>query len=168
MIEAAGLKCRRRSQQTAAHTNWDADTVLLVDTIGELKHWWGTATIAFVGGGFGTRGGQNMLEPAGYGCAVCFGPNTTNFKDISQRLLDAEGAVQLATPAALTEFLLKCLNDPPAAQRLGNHARTMISMHRGATSRSIEQLTSLISNAYCSRCKIVLLRRCSSACLTLQ
>ncbi len=148
LIEANGFKCRRRSQQTTPHTSWEADTVLLVDTIGELKHWWGTAAIALVGGAFGTRGGQNMLEPAGYGCAVCFGPNTANFKDITQRLLDAEGAVQLATPEALTEFVERCLVDRPAAERLGNHARTMISMHRGATSRSIEQLTNLISQAY--------------------
>ena len=41
--------------------------VLLVDVVGELGAWWGTAHIAFVGGSLGNRGGQNMIEPAAYG-----------------------------------------------------------------------------------------------------
>ena len=48
--------------------------ILLVDAIGELGAWWGTAAIAFVGGSLGKRGGQNMIEPAAYGAAVSFGP----------------------------------------------------------------------------------------------
>ncbi|HYO25958.1 MAG TPA: glycosyltransferase N-terminal domain-containing protein, partial [Lacipirellulaceae bacterium] len=55
--------------------------VLLVDAIGELGAWWGAAQVGFVGGSFGSRGGQNMLEPAAYGVALCFGPNTWNFRD---------------------------------------------------------------------------------------
>ena len=35
----------------------------------------------------GSRGGQNMIEPAAYGAAVCFGPNTWNFRDIVAALL---------------------------------------------------------------------------------
>ena len=50
--------------------------VLLVDTVGELGAWWGTPHIAFVGGSIHKRGGQNMLEPAAYGSAISFGPNT--------------------------------------------------------------------------------------------
>ena len=38
--------------------------VLLVDAVGELGAWWGTAQIAFVGGSLGQRGGQNMIEPS--------------------------------------------------------------------------------------------------------
>ncbi|HEY2251082.1 MAG TPA: glycosyltransferase N-terminal domain-containing protein, partial [Planctomycetaceae bacterium] len=56
--------------------------VLLLDTLGELSACWGLATIAFVGGSLTSRGGQNMIEPAGYGAAVLFGPNTWNFKDV--------------------------------------------------------------------------------------
>ena len=63
--------------------------VLLVDVVGELGAWWGTAHIAFVGGSLGNRGGQNMIEPAAYGAAVSFGPNTRNFRDIVAALLRA-------------------------------------------------------------------------------
>ena len=46
--------------------------LLLVDVIGELGAWWGLTDIALVGGSMGSRGGQNMIEPAAYGAAVCF------------------------------------------------------------------------------------------------
>ena len=53
--------------------------VLLVDAVGELGAWWGTAQIAFVGGSLGNRGGQNMIEPAAYGAAVSFRPQHAEF-----------------------------------------------------------------------------------------
>jgi len=101
------------------------------------------AEIAFVGGGFGGRGGQNMLEPAGYGAAVCFGPNTKNFVDITRRLLAADGAVQLQKESELVDFVARCLMDPPAADRLGIHAQAMVMSHRGATQRTMEHLSEL-------------------------
>ncbi|HEX2475937.1 MAG TPA: glycosyltransferase N-terminal domain-containing protein, partial [Lacipirellulaceae bacterium] len=80
-----------------------AGRVLLVDTIGELGAWWGTAQIAFVGGSFGSRGGQNMIEPAAYGAAVSFGPNTHNFRDIVAALLAAQAAVVVRDGQELTQ-----------------------------------------------------------------
>ena len=59
--------------------------ILLVDTVGELSAWWGTAQIAYVGGSMGSRGGQNMIEPAAYASAVSFGPRTENFYEVVQR-----------------------------------------------------------------------------------
>ena len=44
--------------------------ILIVDVIGELGAWWGVADAAYVGGSMGTRGGQNMIEPAAYGIPV--------------------------------------------------------------------------------------------------
>ena len=41
----------------------------------------------------GSRGGQNMIEPAAYGAAVSFGPNTWNFRDIVAAMLAHDAAV---------------------------------------------------------------------------
>ena len=97
--------------------------VVLVDTIGELGAWWGTASIGFVGGTFGSRGGQNMIEPAAYGVATCFGPNTRNFRDIVGQLLAAEAAEVVQDPAALTTFVRRALEDARWAHGLGRRAR---------------------------------------------
>ena len=64
LVRECGLKVHRRSRDESLHrSEWDNDTVILIDTIGELRHWWGVAHMATVGGSFGNRGGQNMLEP---------------------------------------------------------------------------------------------------------
>jgi len=147
LIQSFGYNVRRRSVHHSPADHWSADTVVLVDTVGELRHWWGISRIALVGGSFGDRGGQNMLEPAGYGSAVCFGPNTQNFRDISRRLLDAEGAVQLPSSDKLTGFVAKCLDDPPAADRLGLQARGVVAAHRGATEKTLSHLTRLLDSS---------------------
>lgn len=145
LVESFGFQVRRRSQSHVAADHWSADTVILVDTVGELRNWWGISRIAFVGGSFGDRGGQNMLEPAGYGSAVCFGPNTENFRDIARRLLAADGAVRLQTPADLTAFVQRCLEHPPAADLLGRNARSVVMSHRGATAKTVERLGDLLA-----------------------
>jgi len=148
-IQAKGFQVRRRSElattsETIRQPAWSSQTVLLIDTVGELKHWWGVAQIATVGGSFGDRGGQNMLEPAGYGCAVSFGPNTKNFQDIAERLIRAEGAIRVADEHALEQFVLRCLNSPPAADALGRAAKTFVRTQQGATQLSITEILGLL------------------------
>jgi 3-deoxy-D-manno-octulosonic-acid transferase len=118
--------------------------VLLVDTVGELGAWWGTAHIAFVGGSFGSRGGQNMIEPAAYGAAVCFGPNTWNFRDIVAAMLDRQAAAVVRTPEGLTEFVRRCLVEPDLASLLGARARALVLGQLGATERTMDRLIPLI------------------------
>ncbi|HJQ81794.1 MAG TPA: hypothetical protein VJ828_17650, partial [Lacipirellulaceae bacterium] len=120
-----------------------AARVLLVDTIGELSAWWGAAQIAFVGGSFGSRGGQNMIEPAAYGAAVAFGPNTWNFRDIVASLVAAEGAVIVRDASALEAFVRRCLDDPAYAAALGRRAQQLVNSQLGATSRTIDLIDAL-------------------------
>ncbi|MDZ7617676.1 MAG: glycosyltransferase N-terminal domain-containing protein, partial [Patescibacteria group bacterium] len=104
MLDQSGVAWARRSQLAVAAGDGGkpAAGVLLVDTVGELGAWWGTAHIAFVGGSLGSRGGQNMIEPAAYGAAVSFGPNTRNFRDIVASLLACDSAVVVANRDELT------------------------------------------------------------------
>jgi 3-deoxy-D-manno-octulosonic-acid transferase len=110
---------------------------LLVDTVGELGAWWGAAHIAFVGGSFGPRGGQNMIEPAAYGAAVSFGPNTRNFRDIVATLLKADAAVLVNDAIALEAFVRRCLEEPAYAAALGNRAQQLVLSQLGATASTI-------------------------------
>jgi 3-deoxy-D-manno-octulosonic-acid transferase len=133
MLDGLGLRWRARSRLEADGAD-PGSRVLLVDTTGELGWWWGSATIAFVGGSLdGRRGGQNMLEPAAYGAAVSFGPHTRNFTDEVGRLLAADAAVVVADGAALAAFLARCLEDPGWAASLGQRAAAAVAAERGAT-----------------------------------
>ena len=140
LIQSFQLTPHRRSKVSQHQTDWPADRVILVDTIGELRDWWGTAQIATVGGSFGSRGGQNMLEPAGYGCAVSFGPDTRNFKQIAQTLIDADAAVRVKNESELCKFVARCLDDAEYRRTLGNRAAEVVNTHRGALSRTCDAL----------------------------
>ena len=144
-IRQQGLLDHRRSRGASLEdSKWENDRVILVDTIGELRYWWGVGTLATVGGSFGDRGGQNMLEPAGYGSAVSFGPDTRNFVQISQRLLDAAAAVRVRDATELQAFIERCLIDVPAADSLGRAARKVVATHRGATDRTMMAIKELL------------------------
>jgi 3-deoxy-D-manno-octulosonic-acid transferase len=118
--------------------------VLLVDTIGELGAWWGAAHIGFVGGSFGSRGGQNMLEPAAYGAATCFGPNTWNFRDIVGQLLDVDGATMVRDAAEFDAFVRQSLENPAWAAKMGARARQLVLSQQGATRRTVALLAELV------------------------
>ncbi|MCY2976668.1 MAG: 3-deoxy-D-manno-octulosonic acid transferase [Planctomycetota bacterium] len=119
-------------------SDWD---VLLADTIGELRWWWGMATIAFVGGSFGSRGGQNMIEPVAYGAPTAVGPNTVNFKDVMRIFTDANAIKTLESPSELEPWIIEMLDNQSLRASVGQRGIAVASQHRGATSRTIDLLT---------------------------
>jgi 3-deoxy-D-manno-octulosonic-acid transferase len=124
----------------AAGLAFQGPPVLLLDTLGELSACWGLAAVAFVGGSLTQRGGQNMMEPAGFGAAVLFGPNTWNFKDVVELLLSHEAAVVVHSGGELTARLQELLSDPAQIASLGTRARELVTAQRGATIRTVALL----------------------------
>lgn len=144
LLDASGLRWQRRTALDAAPPDREA-RVLLVDAVGELGAWWGTATVGFVGGSISLRGGQNMIEPAAYGVATCFGPNTQNFRDVVERLLAREAAEVVYCGGELTAFVQRCLSEPAYARQLGDRARALVGEQLGATRRTLELLAPLVT-----------------------
>lgn len=119
--------------------------VILVDTIGELSAVWGLADFAYVGGSLGCgRGGQNMIEPAGYGAAVCFGPETWNFEDTVEKLLEADAAIVIQNAEELFRVLDCWISDPAQAIGLGERARGFVLSQQGAVDATAEALERLL------------------------
>lgn len=143
MLAAARISFCRRSELDLSNSA-GLPRVLLVDAVGELGAWWGTAHIAYVGGSLGQRGGQNMIEPAAYGAAVSFGPNTWNFREIVAALLAADGAVVVNNQSELAAFVGRCLSEPHWAAELGASAQRLVQRQLGATTRTIERIERLL------------------------
>lgn len=139
MLTAEGVFWQKRSQLDRLPADPRA-RVLLVDRVGELGAWWGTAAIAYVGGSMGPRQGQNMIEPAAYGAAVSFGPKTRNFRDVVAVLLADEAAIVVQDGRELTEFVRHALTDPDWAGKLGQRAQRVVASQLGATRRTVELL----------------------------
>jgi 3-deoxy-D-manno-octulosonic-acid transferase len=146
LLNRRGVRWQRRSQLEVKRADPGA-RVLLVDAVGELGAWWGTAQIAFVGGSFGQRGGQNMIEPSAYGAAVAFGPNTWNFRDVVTQLLHVQAAQVVDDGATLTAFVQHCLDDQAWAVAMGRRARDLVLSQQGAADRTIAQLDGLANRA---------------------
>ncbi|NUQ61779.1 MAG: 3-deoxy-D-manno-octulosonic acid transferase [Pirellulales bacterium] len=145
LLDRSGLPWQRRSQLDRTGADPSA-RILLVDAVGELGVWWGTARIAFVGGSMGNRGGQNMIEPAAYGAAVSFGPNTRNFRDIVATMLDRDAAVVVHDERELTGFVRRCLDEPEFADDLGRRARQLVASQLGATQRTFDLLAAMVDH----------------------
>ena len=144
--ESGEVWTRRSSLITPPSALHPPPSVLLVDTIGELGAWWGTASLGLVGGSFGSRGGQNMLEPATYGVATCFGPNTKNFRDIVAQLLAVDGAKVVQDQTEFEEFVVRALDDPNWATAMGSRAQNLVLSQQGATQRTVDLLLPLVSS----------------------
>ncbi len=147
VLERSGVGWVRRSELGRLEGEGvaaNANEVVLVDTIGELGAWWGAATVGFVGGSFGSRGGQNMLEPAAYGVATCFGPNTQNFRDIVGQILGVEGAQVVQDRDELELFVHRVLEDSVWAKQMGERARELVLSQQGATQRTVGLLLPLL------------------------
>lgn len=135
LVTSRDLSVQRRSQ-----ANPQTGDVLLLDTLGELSACWGLADIAFVGGSLTQRGGQNMLEPAAYGAAVLFGPNTWNFRDIVEQLLARDAARVVRSPQELTATVREFLHQSSAAEELGRRASEFVAAQQGAAARTVDLL----------------------------
>jgi 3-deoxy-D-manno-octulosonic-acid transferase len=143
MLDARGVTWLRRTELDLAGDRVRA-RILLVNVIGELGAWWGTAQIAYVGGSMGPRGGQNMIEPAAYGAAVSFGPNTRNFRDIVTAMLARDAAVVIHDGDEMTSFVRRCLVEPSFCRQLGDRAQQLVKEQLGATTRTAALLESLL------------------------
>jgi 3-deoxy-D-manno-octulosonic-acid transferase len=144
LLARSGLPWQRRTQLTPDSCPLSpGPRILLVDAVGELGHWWGAAQIAFVGGSLTRRGGQNMIEPAGYGCAISFGPNTWNFRDVVATFLQRDAAVVIRDEQELEAFVRRCLAEPAFAQSLGRRAQQLVFDQQGAADKTVALLDGL-------------------------
>lgn len=120
------------------------ETVVLLDTVGELEAAYTQADLVFVGGTLVKHGGQNMMEPASLGCPVVVGPYVSNFRGEVDMLLKADGLVLADDAAGVEATLARWLGDPEEAQALGRCAREAIVASKGATERTFNVLRPLL------------------------
>ncbi|WP_246523574.1 3-deoxy-D-manno-octulosonic acid transferase [Gemmata palustris] len=150
LVEASQLPFVRRSRITAPLAEMPA--VVVLDTVGELGAAWGLADVGFTGGSLdGKRGGQSMIEPAGYGVPCVFGPHIWNFRDAARRLVEVGGAAMVKDATELEAELAKLIADTELRSQMGNAARELVRRQQGATARTLDVLGSVITSRALTR-----------------
>jgi 3-deoxy-D-manno-octulosonic-acid transferase len=118
--------------------------IILLDTIGDLAALYALADLAFVGGSLVPRGGHNPLEPAQFGVPVIMGPHYANFRDIVNKMKDADGIRIVADTVELRATLESLLTDRELAQAIGRRGQQVFEEQQGATARTVAALTALV------------------------
>lgn len=113
----------------------DAD-VLIIDTMGLLTSFYGSAYACFVGGTIENKGGHNLLEAAIFGKPVLIGPHTQNTPDVAAKLLELGGAITVSEDTFAAEAA-KLAEQEETALSMGAKAREAADTFRGATERAL-------------------------------
>jgi 3-deoxy-D-manno-octulosonic-acid transferase len=107
----------------------------VVDSIGELKMFYATADIAFVGGSMVAAGGHNILEAAAVGVPVLFGKFMTNFQDIADGVLKQQAAIQCQTKEDVIQAVLSLYQQPAYRAELCAKGKSFIRTNQGTVTR---------------------------------
>jgi len=121
--------------------------VLILNTIGELGRIYGIGKVSFVGGSMVSLGGHNLLEPAGFGCPVLFGPHMHNFVMMSELLPTERGGFQVVNEDELYSSTKRLLKDPELCSMTGRSAKQFADKHRGALKEVLKRIGEHVNQA---------------------
>lgn len=113
--------------------------VLVLDTVGLLSRCYAYGHISYVGGGMGTSGLHNILEPAAEGIPIMIGKNYHKFPE-AKALIDLGGVMSVSTADTCTKQLLELIQDDSLRQEKGVINNTFVAQNQGATQHTLNHL----------------------------
>jgi len=120
------------------------DTVILGDTMGDLRKFYSLATVIFVGRSLVPMGGSDMIEAAALGKCTIFGPHAFNFKQTVDVLIKDNGAIMVKDKDDLLATMQRCLTEPDYANKIALNGQETIRKNQGATTKAIEQISKFL------------------------
>jgi len=151
LLRSKNFRFRRRTELPFPFPENDSTRIVLLDTIGELVHFYARARIVFVGGSLVPAGGHNILEPAGLGKAVFFGPYMDNFAEVAQSFISRGAGIVVSNREELLQTILKLLGNPEELEKMGRAALDIVVAHKGAAKKSavlVKELLTLGENRF--------------------
>ncbi len=112
--------------------------ILVIDSIGILKHLYKYATITYIGGGFGVDI-HNIQEPVSFGKPVIFGPKYHKFEEAVD-LVKLGGAFSITNQDELFEISEKLLSDKSYYTKCSGICKKYITSKIGATEKILDNI----------------------------
>ncbi|MBU4199532.1 MAG: 3-deoxy-D-manno-octulosonic acid transferase [Verrucomicrobia bacterium] len=146
-IEKNGLAFRRWSAMGyGTAVSQAAEDVLLVDTTGDLKHFYAAADVIFVGKSLTSHGGQNIIEAAVFAKPIIVGPFMENFRAVIADFLTARAVIQIRDPADLEQAVTDLWTHEEKRRGYGERARQVVQEKAGAIRASVDLFLALGDN----------------------
>ena len=113
--------------------------LLVLDTVGMLSRCYPYASLAYVGGGMGTSGLHNILEPAAEGVPIVIGKNYDTFPE-AKDLIALGGVVSVATADACSKQLSILQENDALREEKGSTNKNYVRTNQGATAKTLSLL----------------------------
>ena len=123
-------------------TNISEYNVFIIDTIGLLTKIYSYADIAYVGGGMGTTGLHNILEPATFGIPIVIGNRFEKFPE-AKELKDLKGLFSISNATECSKILEKLVTDKNSRMESGKITQSFIENNKGATNKTMDYIKHL-------------------------
>jgi 3-deoxy-D-manno-octulosonic-acid transferase len=146
-VRRAGWKARLRSELDRMAPSGslpidvggsDVDPIWILDTVGELRQFYGVSDLVFVGGSLIPHGGHNLVEPAMCQKAILAGPHLFNFSDVAEQLVQAGALMVVRSDEEMAKAVRSIVRTPGLAQTMGRRAYGVVEAHRGAAARTAD------------------------------
>lgn len=155
IVGSEGFTCVRRSQRSDGKDGASLkSSVLLIDTMGELRKAYTLADVVFVGRTLAEMGGSDMMEVAALGKPMILGPHTENFADPVRQLKRAEAVALLAEDLHHPDVVTKLADEVHTllmnghrAQEMVTRGREVVRANQGATERTLNALMEIVDRA---------------------
>ena len=147
LIRAAGFECVRRSERAgeAAASSVSSSTVILGDTMGELRKFYSLASVVFVGRSLVAMGGSDPIEAAALGRPILSGPHMENFALPIESFREADAIREVHSDRTLALAVDALVAQPAEATAMGQRAQQVVRDHQGATQRTADHIVELLA-----------------------
>ena len=116
--------------------------VLVLDTVGLLNRCYTYGSIAYVGGGMGTSGLHNILEPAAEGIPIIIGKNYAKFPEAIDLIANG-GLHSIASSSDCSKLIQLLISDDTLRNQKGKLNRNKVTQNQGATQKTINVLNQI-------------------------
>ncbi len=144
LIQYSRIKDKTADKSSIEHPASSIQSVILGDTMGDLRKFYSLATVIFVGRSLVPMGGSDMIEAAALGRCTIFGPYAFNFQQTVNALLEGNGAIMVKDDEQLLQIMQKCLADSQFRKNIAHNGQEVIRKNQGATQKTIDQIVKVL------------------------
>lgn len=140
IIKDAGLRFGLRTNKDTFENN----SIIILDTLGELSKMYAISDIAYIGGSFNNTGGHNPLEATIYSKPVISGPSIKNFRDIYSILQREKAAFVVNDEWELYRTLERLVCDNEYWEDISKNCERCFQNNQGALEFLVKKLKEIL------------------------